>query len=143
MKLYADYHGAMPLSVARDAEYWTAILQKYTDDKFYALEGQDGNWLGYLRIGRKADAWRITDFALADQSESLAEALCAALVELAREGGAGRVGGWLPDSGAANLFFAPTQRRIEITMIKRLAWSGKLTDELIAGTSRFCEIDHV
>jgi hypothetical protein len=143
MKLYADYHGAVPLSVARDAEYWEAILKKNADDGFYALEEPSGTWRGYARIGRKGDVWRLTDFALADPSEGLAEQLYAALVELARSGGASRIGGWLSDSAAAKKFFNITPRRTEITMIKPLTYSGPLGDEMIGPTSRFCEIDHV
>lgn len=143
MKLYADYHGAAPLSIARDAEYWSAVLKKNASDEFYALQDASGAWLGYVRIGRKADAWRITDFALADPSDVLAERLYAALLELARSGGASRVGGWLSDSAAAKKFFTLTPRKTEITMLKPLHDSVALGKELIGPTSRFCEIDHV
>jgi predicted N-acetyltransferase YhbS len=143
MKLYADYHGAAALSIARDAEYWGAMLKKFPGDQFYALVEPGGGWAGYVRVGRKGDAWRITDFALADRSEDLAEQLYAALLALARWGGASRVGGWLPESPAAKKFFQLTPRRTEITMIKPLAWQGPLGDDLIAATSGFCEIDHV
>lgn len=143
MQLYADYHGAMPLSVARDEEYTCAMLDKFPDDRFYALQTPGGAWAGYVRVGRKEDAWRITDFALADQSNELAEQLYAALAALGAAGGAARVGGWLPDSPPARAFFDLARRRTEITMIKPLAWSGTLDDAMVAGTSRFCEIDHV
>jgi hypothetical protein len=143
MKLYADYHGAVPLSVARGAEYWAAILKKNADDAFHALEDPSGKWLGYARIGRKGEVWRLTDFALADQSDGLAEQLYAALVELAHSSGASRIGGWLSDSAAARKFFTITPRRTEITMIKPLAYAGPLGDEMIDPTGRFCEIDHV
>jgi predicted N-acetyltransferase YhbS len=143
MKLYTLYHGAAPLSIARDSEYWAAILKKSSDDRFFALEGRDGTWAGYVRVGVKGDAWRIVDFALSSHSEDLAQSLYAALVVLARAGGACRVGGWLPDEPAAKQWFPLTPRRTEITMIKPLEWRGPLDDELIAATSRFCEIDHV
>ncbi len=143
MKLYADYHGRLPLSIARDAEYWTAMLNKFADDTFHALLAGDERWLGYVRLGRKSDVLRITDFALADPSEELAESLYAAILELGRTSGARRVGGWLPDSAAARRFFELTPRRTEVTMIKPLAWQGPLDEELISRTSRFCEIDHV
>jgi predicted N-acetyltransferase YhbS len=143
MKLYADYHGVFPLSFARDADYWVAILKKNATDEFYALQPPNGPWQGYVRIGRKGDDWRITDFALADQSDALAEELYAALGELARAGGAARVGGWLCDSASAKKFFQLTPRPTEITMIKPLTEIGPLGEALIAGISRFCEIDHV
>ncbi len=142
-KLYADYHGAAPLSVARDEEYWQAILKKFADDRFFALQDSKGQWLGYVRIGTKDGTWRITDFALANQSDELAEDLYASLLSLAAAAGAARVGGWLPDSPAARKFFELEPRGVEITMIKPLAADVALGDAAIASTSRFCEIDHV
>jgi predicted N-acetyltransferase YhbS len=142
-KLYADYHGAAPLSIVRDEDYWAMVLEKFALDRFYALEAPGGAWAGYVRIGRNDDTWRITDYALADQSRSLAEQLYAALLAEARAGGAARVGGWLPDSPAARTFFALAPRRTEITMIKPLALGGALAAEAIDAAGRFCELDHV
>jgi GNAT superfamily N-acetyltransferase len=143
MRLYADYHGAAPLSIARDPDYWAALLKKYADDRFYALTDASGAWRGYLRVGRKTDTWRITDFALAEQSEELVEELYGAFLELARVGGAHRVGGWLPDSPTARRLFQLSPRKTEITMIKPLIPAVTFDEPLVAGTSRFCEIDHV
>jgi predicted N-acetyltransferase YhbS len=143
MNLYAAYHGAVPLSIARDAAYWSVMLKKFPGDEFYSLEAPNGTWAGYLRVGRKDDTWRITDFALQNQSEELAEDLYAAFLSLARSGGAHRAGGWLPDSPGAKKFFELTPRKTEITMIKPLANEWTLREDAIAGTSRFCEIDHV
>ena len=139
-RMYAGYHGAMPLSIARDAEYWAAMLKKFADDKFYALVETSGSWRGYVRVGNKPDAWKITDFALADQSEALAEQLYAALSSLAAQAGVARLGGWLPDSPAARKFFALEPRPTEITMIKPLgpaaARAGRPLDAmLVAGTT--------
>jgi len=143
-RLYAEYHGAAPLSVSRNADYWNMMLEKFATDTFHALTATDSNtWLGYLRIGRKDDAWRITDYALADQSDSLAEAMYAAFLTAARAGGATRAGGWLPDSPAAKKHFSLTPRRTEITMFKPLAWRGSLSSAAIAATSRMAELDHV
>ena len=147
-RLYADYHGAMPLSIARDADYWRAMLKKFADDKFYALTDAAGAWHGYVRVGSKGDAWRITDFALVDPSQGLAEQFYAALARLAAGAGAARLGGWLPDSAAARKFFALEPRPTEITMIKPLGPAATsnpqpLDKSLVAGTTRFCEIDHV
>ncbi len=107
------------------------------------MEERDGSWSGYVRVGVQHDAWRIVDFALAGQSEEMLQSLYAALVVVARAGGAGRVGGWLPPEPAAKEWFPLTPRSTEITMIKPLAWRGTLDDKLIAFTGRFCEIDHV
>ena len=143
-RLYADYHGAAPLSVSRNTDYWTMMLEKFATDTFHALTAADSEaWLGYVRIGRKDNTWRITDYALADQTEELAEALYAAFLAAARTGGAKRAGGWLPDSAAAIKFFPLTPRRTEITMFKPLAWSGPLSPAAIAAASRVAELDHV
>lgn len=143
MKLYRAYHGAMPLAIDRDARYWDALLNRFADERFFALADRDGEFSGYVRLGGKDAAWRITDFALAEESDELAERLYAAIVALARQQGAKQVGGWLPDSPAARKFFHLAPRRTEITMIKPLASQHPLDVELIAGTDRFCEIDHV
>ena len=142
-RLYEGYHGAMPISIARNETYWQAILQRYTDDRFFALADKNGHWHAYVRIGVSGKDWRITDFALADQSLDLAESLYAAAIKLARSAGAERFGGWLPDHPSARQFFDLTPRRTEITMLKSFVPSVVLDEEAIELTSRFCEIDHV
>ncbi len=142
MDLYAAYHGAAPLSIARDVAYWAAMLNKSPADEFYALVDGSAR-LGYIRIAVKSGAWRITDYALADQSGALAEQLYQALAASAHQSGATRIGGWLPDSSAARKLFKLTPRAREITMVKSLSSRVRLDPDLIAATSRFCEIDHV
>jgi GNAT superfamily N-acetyltransferase len=144
MNLYTGYHGAAPLSIARDAPYWKALLRRFADDRFYALvvKGRSG-WKGYLRLSRKDPAWRITDYALADQSLVWPDQLYASTFALAAHSGAERVGGWLPDIASTRKLFDLSPRRTEITMIKSLSNMHPLDDELVAATDRFCEIDHV
>jgi predicted N-acetyltransferase YhbS len=142
-KLYNGYHGSAALSIARDDDYWEMVLEKFADDRFYALEDALGERLGYVRVGRKNDCWRITDYALAERSQPLAEHLYAALVAEAQAAGAKRVGGWLPDSAAAKQFFALSSRRTEITMIKPLVPDVALSADAIAAASYFGELDHV
>lgn len=141
--LYSCYHGAAPLSIARDTPYWNALLQRFEDDRFFALTGERGDWEGYARLGRKDSSWRITDYALANQSSALEEQLYAAAVALAAQNGGRRFGGWLPDSPAARRLFPLERRRTEITMVKSLSPEHPLDDQLVVSTSRFCEIDHV
>lgn len=142
-KLYADFHGRAPLSIARDADYWTEILAKSPEDRFFGLEPEHGNWTGYVRIAVKGDAWRIVDFALAEESEYLLQALYAATVVAAQAGGTARVGGWLPDEAVARRWFKIAPRRTEITMIKPLAASPPPDDAWVTAAGRFWEIDHV
>lgn len=142
-KLYADYHGAAPLSIARDADYWAALLQRFTSDRFFVFESAGRPCAGYARLGRQGGDWHIRDYALADQSDGLAKRFYTSMLAFGRETGASRVGGWLPDLSAARELFRVETRPTEITMIKPLAWSEPFEDDLISATSRFCEIDHV
>ncbi|REK19279.1 MAG: GNAT family N-acetyltransferase [Planctomycetota bacterium] len=141
-KLYDAYHGALPLSIARDADYWQALLARMPDDRFFRLDTSAGPWQGYVRLARKDATWRITDYALADHSPTLAEQLYSASLHLARVEGAERFGGWLPDTPAARKLFDLAPRQTEITMIKPLAAIG-IPDEVIASAGHFCEVDHV
>ncbi len=141
--LYAEYHGATPLSIARDRQYWQALLARAPDDRFYRLADDRHGWHGYLRLAQTGTAWRITDFALGDQSLELAEELYAAALLMAGQDGVERFGGWLPDHSSARQFFDLTPRRTEITMIKSLDEDRPLDDEAVELASRFCEIDHV
>ncbi len=143
MRLYADYHGSMPLAIARDASYWQALLERFTDDRFFAFEDRNAGWHGYVRIGQSGQALRITDYALSDQSLELAEEFYAAGIALARSEGAERFGGWLPDHPSAMQFFDLTPRKTEITMVKSLDAAHPIDDEMAELASRFCEIDHV
>jgi GNAT superfamily N-acetyltransferase len=142
-RLYDVYHGAMPISVARKPDYWRALLERFPEDRFYALDDRKGGWHGYLRINSEGDKWRIVDYALADQSLELAEALYAAAFQLAKTAGVGQLGGWLPDHSSARQFFDLTPRRTEITMLKSLSDDCPLDAEMLELASRFCYIDHV
>jgi predicted acetyltransferase len=142
-KLYTGYHGTVPLAIARDQSYWRALLERFTDDRFFAFEDRAGGWHGYVRLGRAGDTLRITDYALEDQSLELAEEFYAATIALARDEGASQFGGWLPDHPSAMQFFELTPRKTEITMVKSLDTSRPIDAEMIELASRFCEIDHV
>jgi len=143
--LYARYHGAAPLSIARDAAYWRALLERSPDDRFFVLANQAGDdWQGYVRVALGVDSsWRITDYAWNDERPELGEALYLAVAARAAEQGAPRVGGWLPDNSTTRKLFALTPRRQEITMIKPLVGPLAEIDQLVASTHCFCEIDHV
>ncbi len=140
---YAAYHGALPLSIARNDDYWQMMLEKFAADRFFALENASGEWFGYVMVGSREDIWRIVDYALVEHGRELAELLYRALADTARAAGVARIGGWLPDSEASRAHFSLVGRQAEITMVKPLAWRGPLTDEMIAGASHFCELDHV
>lgn len=142
-RLYETYHGEMPLSIARDAGYWQALFARAPEDRFFGLFDRQQGLHGYLRIAAAGPNWRITDYALADQSLELAEALYATAIGLAKDAGAQSFGGWLPDHPSARQFFDLTPRKTEITMLKSLDASRPLDPEMLELASRFCEIDHV
>ncbi len=142
-RLYATYHGATPLSIARSEGYWQALLARFPEERFFALCDRQGGWQGYVRIGVNGAQWRITDYALADQSLELAEDLYGAAIELAKQGGAEQFGGWLPDHPSARQFWDLQPRDTEIAMLKSLAAHLPLDAEMLELASRFCEIDHV
>ncbi len=142
-RLYATYHEAMPLCIARDEAYWQALLARFPEERFFVLADRNDAWHGYLRLACKDNAWRITDYALADQSLELAEELYALAISLASEQNATRFGGWLPDHPSARQFFDLTPRKTEITMLKSLSDACPLDDVMLELASRFCEIDHV
>jgi predicted N-acetyltransferase YhbS len=140
---YAEYHGALPLSIARNDNYWSMMLEKWSADTFYALEAGDGSWAGYVLVGPREDTWRVIDYAVVDHSDALAEQLYLAIGAAAQAADARRIGGWLPDTKGARRLFEFLPRNAEITMIKPLAWGGTLSPEMIAGAGHFCEFDHV
>ncbi len=35
-RLYADYHGVLPLAIARNTGYWKALLERSPEDRFFA-----------------------------------------------------------------------------------------------------------
>jgi hypothetical protein len=119
------------------------MLEKFAADAFHALEADDESWAGYVLIGQRGDTCRIIDYALADQSDALADQMFRALAVAARAAGASRLGGWMPDNAVTRAHFELAPRQTEITMVKPLAWGGALSHEMIAGAGRFCELDHV
>jgi GNAT superfamily N-acetyltransferase len=141
--LYTGYHGALPLAIARDRGYWLALLERFTSDRFFALEDAGGNWAGYVRLGRQGRDIYIRDYALANRTDELAGRLYAAALAFARKEGAERVGGWLPDIPAARAWFDMAPRRTEITMAKPLAAGEVLDGEAVSAAGYFCEVDHV
>jgi GNAT superfamily N-acetyltransferase len=143
MDLYDRYHGKMPLSIARDRQYWQNLLDRAPGERFFRLTDTKDGWHGYLRLATGDTAWRVTDFALDDQSLELAEDLYGSALLAAQAEGCQRFGGWLPDHPSARQFFDLTPRQVEITMLKSLDPARKLEPEAIELTSRFCEIDHV
>lgn len=141
-QLYAAYHGVLPLSIARDDGYWASILKNATN-RFYALETPAGPWQGYVRLRSAGNDWTINDFALANQTDALADAFFAALAELARQNGVERVGGWMCSCNTTRNLMQLEPRTREITMIKMLNYTGLFDARLISGTSWFQAIDHV
>jgi len=141
--LYAEYHGAAPVSIVRHEDYWQSLLQRFPNDRYYWLTEKGGGRAGYARLSGDSTKCRITDFALANQDDELAAELYTALIAEAKAQNIQCLGGWLPNTVAANDFFTMSDRNKEITMLKPLALAHGLDAESMASTDRFCEVDHV
>lgn len=141
--MYAEYHGAAAISIVRDKAYWDSIIEKFPHDRYFWLEEPTGGRAAYVRTQQAGTTLRITDYALANRDDELAEELYATLLSAAATWDFERVGGWLPSGEAARRFFNVQRRSKEITMIKPLAYERPLTAAAIASTGYFCEIDHV
>jgi len=144
MKLmYSEYHGRFSISVARDDAYWDSLLRRAPNDRYFWLQEPNGGRAGYARVQQQGSKCRITDYALANHDDALAVDFYTALLNACRTWDAKELGGWLPDSKPVRQVFPLKKRETEITMIKSLAPKIALTDDLIASSARFCEIDHV
>lgn len=143
MRRYENYHGRLPLAVARPHEYWHFTLAKQPHDDFFYLRDRNSKVRGYARLTPRDDHLRIADYALDDDDDALSEALLAGTIQLARERQLARVATWLPDWPAASKFFEVRQRPQEITMVKPLDDGIAIDDDALAAAHHFCEIDHV
>lgn len=148
--LYAEYHGAQPLSIDRSEAYWRHLFERQPKDLYFWLDGPAGQRVGYVRLKPKEEDLLITDYALRCQAaggavdeEGLLSAMYRALATIARQHEAKRLGGWLPDRRSARVWFDLGPRRDEIPMFKPLDPSVTVDDEAIAHTDCLCELDHV
>lgn len=141
--LYADYHERLPLAVHRGDEYWRHLLQRRPHDEFHLFIDAEGAAEAYVRLAQVDDALRITDYALRSHDATLAQRLYREVIRLGEQRGVARVGGWLPDTPGSRAMFALRPRQRELTMLKSLDDAIELTEEAIAATHHFAEIDHV
>ncbi len=66
-----------------------------------------------------------------------------AILQLGRQNGATRIGGWLPDQAAVRDCFPLEQREREVAMIKSLIPGCRFNKTTIQSAQHFCEIDHI
>jgi predicted N-acetyltransferase YhbS len=142
-RLYDDSERQSPLSVVRDESDWNVLIGKSAEDEYFWLESPAGMRAGYGRLAPQNGVRRLVDYAVASDDEELAEALYTALIDAARARGIEALGGWLPDRPAARRFFSFSPRRSAITMLRPIAWTGELDEELLGAAARCREIDHV
>ncbi len=141
--LYEAYHGAALFSIVRDEAYWQSIIARFPDDRYFWLQEPEGGRAGYARVQQQGATCRVTDFALANQSDELACEFYEAVNAAAREWGAEKLGGWLAHEPVAAHYFSIAPRMKEITMAKPLAFAGEFDARIFAAADRFCEVDHV
>ncbi|HEV8003871.1 MAG TPA: GNAT family N-acetyltransferase [Planctomycetaceae bacterium] len=144
IELYDGAHQHYPLSIARSSDYWRYLLSQSLEDEFY-LDITHGKPWGYVRLGIKPDRIVIRDIVpmvLDDYHES-ATSLYSAVIALAKDRGAPRVGGWMPSDAVTRELFEVTDRVKELTMIKPLVDRIKVDERHCQAATHFHEIDHV
>ncbi len=142
VELYDQFHSQLPLSIARDGEYWDYLFAKGASDQFYLLENRDGDHIGYSWLRQEKNRLTICDWAVdsdADEHTLFQAILCTASVCRAK-----MAGGWLPDRAATRAVFGqPELRQREITMVKPLRAGLRICQACLAAAQHFREIDHV
>jgi predicted acetyltransferase len=139
--LYDRVHEQFPLSIARSSDYWRYLLAQNPEDEFYFLI--QGKPLGYVRLGIRPHGIVIRDLSLLDDDDETERDLYSAVIALAKERGAERVGGWMPADAVCRELFHVTDRVKELTMVKPLVDRIKIDDRHCHAAEHFHEIDHV
>lgn len=149
-ELYDQFHSRLPLSIARDGEYWDDLFAKGAGDQFYLLENRDGDSIGYAWLRREPDRLTIRDWAVAPDADAASDTdahtrtLFQAILCTASECRAKTAGGWLPDCAATRAAFGqPALRQREITMLKPIRPGLRIRQACLAAAQHFREIDHV
>jgi predicted acetyltransferase len=137
--LYDRAHLRYPLSIARSSDYWHYLLAQNAEDEFYFL--MQGKPWGYVRLGIRNDGIVVRDVSLLDNDDE--GDLYSAVIALAKERGAARVGGWMPGNAVCRELFEVSDRVKELTMIKSLVERIKIEDRHCQAAQYFHEIDHV
>jgi predicted N-acetyltransferase YhbS len=137
--LYERAHRRFPLSIARSSDYWHYLLAQNPEDEFYFLI--QGKPLGYVRLGIRPHGIVIRDASPLDYDDE--RELYLAVIALAKERGAARVGGWMPADAVCRELFEVADRVQELTMIKPLVDRIKIDERHCLAAQHFHEIDHV
>jgi hypothetical protein len=78
-----------------------------------------------------------------DDDDETERDLYSAVIALAKERGAERVGGWMPADAVCRELFEVTDRVKELTMIKPLVDRIEIDEQHCRAAEHFHEIDHV
>lgn len=144
-ELYEEFHEAFPLSIHRDEEYWDFIDDKGRGDDVYLLSDAAREPLGYLRVSFGVDGklLKLRDFGMRLSAEESLDALTIAVLRVARERGAERIGGWVPPMPERLAFTRPQPRSMEVSMLKPLRDDVAVDAAVRDAAGFFHEIDHV
>jgi len=141
--LYAEHHAPRAVSVARSPAYWDYFLSRNPQDEFFWGLSPAGERIGYARISYAGNEIKIRDLAVVEPELPARRALLSALLQLGRERGAARVGGWMAATPLHRELFTVTPRTREITMLKSLEGGPPLGPDAVAAVDYFQEMDHV
>jgi predicted acetyltransferase len=142
IELYDGAHRRFPLSIARSSDYWRYLLAQSPEDEFY-FDTTHGKPWGYVRLRIRPDGIVIRDFVLWENDDDGIRDLYLAVIALAKERGATRVGGWMPASAVCSDLFDVSDRVQELAMIKPLVDRIKIQEQHRQAAAHFHEIDHV
>ena len=140
--LYDRAHRRFPLSIARSSRLLALLCSlKIREDEFYFVEPSGSRWaMSGWGSGLTESSYETSRCWTTMMNE---RDLYSAVIALAKERGAERVGGWMPADAVCRELFEVTDRVKELTMIKPLVDRIKIDERHCLAAQHFHEIDHV
>ncbi len=141
--MYEGSHAARAVSVARSSGYWKYLIRRDPQNEYFRGVDGDGKTLGYVRLACSPQEIKLRDLALVSQEDATRRSVLLALLQLGKERGVERVGGWMADTPLHREMFEVRPRTRELTMLKSLRSDLTLEPALLADVDHFQEMDHV
>jgi hypothetical protein len=137
----AECEKRRPFAICRTAEYGAHLDTRSSGQQRWIVENVAGGRVGGFSLLLRGDRATIEEsFARDDDAEGF---VVRAILAAARELGATRVGGWLPDTPATRAAFDVRPRDEELTMLKPLDEAVPIDAAVLAATDWLDGIDHV
>ncbi len=139
-ELYDSHHQHLEVSIARDSAHWNFLIAKSPPKEFYWCLDSQSIRRGYLAVSSSGSTLQIEDFSMSVEDHAL---MLTAVIELARDRGFQRIGGWLPDQAEFAKRFSLTPRNEEITMMKWINCNKNIDLKMQQAAGGIHEVDHV